>query len=407
MSLTHNYSVIAGIMSAMTGGAGGPQQGEPNIISVVGPSAVNEGTGAPITVTTENFPDGDTTLDWAITQNAGDFVVSSGDVIIKKGTVTTVYQEVDGATVDIQPETGVYNYTFGGTLSGSGIGYGYPLVLNQRIGSTNYFRGSEVSTDRYRVTEKITSGGDGTATFNVTPELDGVSESDESFTVTVSGTVNGGSVTRTSSPITIRNINTTTNIPAGTFVARPASSNNYAAQHRNDVVSQAGETVTAVAYLLTTISKTTNVVDGNGVRFTISVASNDEWRGDARGTNVRTWWTTNNDPQPFPRATPSVPIPSPVILYENTNAIPTAVRIVYRLEGTTGGDVDLGWQTTPNLGDGDSASFQRIAQAGAGSDDFESGTIEVDFYGRADGYSDTLLATFWFRLEAYADGASF
>jgi len=386
-------------MNAMSGGGGGPAPGTPNIVSVVGPDDVDEGSAATITVTTENFPDGDTTLDWTISQNASDFVVSSGTVVIKAGAISTVFQEVSGATVDIEKETGddVYTYSFGGTLASEpdGLGFGYPLLLNQRIGSSSYYRGTSTGVfDQYRVNRRVTVGGDGIDTFTVTPELDGVVEGPETFTVTVSGTVDGTPVTRTSSPITINDINNATPIPAGTFTGRPApapGSTAWVAYCRSEEVSDEGQTVTATARVSTSIYSDDFGPAGDGFRIVVQAVA---------ATDTSQWYTPTGTANPLSS--------TPVEIYRNANVTPTAVRIVYRLvaaDGThIGSDVNLGWQPA---GPGDTASFSRSASAGAGADSFRGGTIEVDFYGRADGFLDTLLATFQYRVEAYADGANF
>jgi len=396
MSIPHNYTVVGSIMNAMSGG-GAPAPGTPNIVSVVGPSDVDEGSAATITVTTENFPDGDTTLNWTISQNASDFVVSSGTVVIKAGAISTVFQEVSGALVDIEKETGddVYNYTFSGTLSGSGLGFGYPLLPNQEIGSSGYYRGTSTGViDQYRVNERVTVGGDGIDTFTVTPELDGVVEGSETFTVTVSGTVDGTPVTRTSSPITINDINNATDIPGGTFTGRqaPASGVALVAYCRSEEASDEGETVTATARVRTSIYRD-EFGQQNTPGFRIVVSA-------VEATDSALWYSPSGTPNPLTS--------NDVEIYRNTNADPTAVRIIYRLvaaDGThIGSDVNLGWQPA---GPGDVASFSRSASAGAGADQFRGGTIEVDFYGRANGFNDTLLATFQYRVEAYADGANF
>ena len=399
MSIPHNYTVIGSIMNAMSGGGGGGTPGAPNIVSVVGPSSIDEGSAATITVTTENFPDGDTTLNWTISQNASDFVVSSGTVVIKAGAIQTVFQEVSGALVDIEKETGddVYTYTFSGTLSGSGLGFGYPLLPNEEIGSSGYYRGTSTGViEQYRVNERVTIGGNGISTFTVTPELDGVVEGSETFTVTVSGTVDGTPVTRTSAPITINDINNATSIPVGVFTGRPApapGSTAPVAYCRSEEVSDGGETVTATARVSTSIYREDYGVNNDVPGFSIVVQA-------VEATDTSEWYTPSGSAVPLSA--------TPVEIYRNANVTPTAVRIVYRLvaaDGThIGSDVNLGWQPA---GPGDTASFSRSASAGAGADSFRGGTIEVDFYGRADGFLDTLLATFQYRVEAYADGANF
>ena len=389
-------------MNAMSGG-GVVAPGTPTIVSVVGPSNVDEGSEATITVTTQNFPDGDTTLNWTISQNAGDFVVSSGTVVIKAGPISTVFEEVSGAIVDISKETGddVYTYDFSGTLSGSGLGFGYPVLSGERIGSTSYFRGSSTGVfDQYRVLRQVIVGGDGIDTFTVTPELDNVVEGDETFTVTVSGTVDGTPVTRTSAPITINDINNATSIPAGVFTGRPGTTSPLVltAKARNEASSTDGETVTAISRLATSITRSifgAQVTPG----FSIRVQTIDDPGSDGTYNQGNTvWWTPSGGVNPLTGTA--------VELYRNANVTPTAVRIRYRLAGTTTW-TNLGWQSVSGAGEGEFAFFSRTATAGAGGDDFSSGNIEVEYSGRADGFLDTVLATFVLRLEAYAEGANF
>lgn len=408
MSTPHNYTVIGAIMNSMVGGDA--PQGSPTIVSVVGPEDVDEGSPATITVTTQNFPDGDTTLNWAITQNADDFEESSGTVVISAGTVSTVYEVVSGATVTIDDDgtsgDNFYTYVFAGTLSGSGAGFGFPVLLNERIGTSQYYRGASLGGGgEYLVTRKVTTGGNGINTFIVTPELDGVTEGDEQFTVTVSGTVDSTPVTRTSAPITINDVVGATDLPTGTFVARNSSTNNYAASCRNEAESESGESVFPFAYLTARIGRTISVVDtDNPDAFTVTVTGDAPYNDRSGNANIMTWWDTNQQAQAFNLDSDRNIIPQ--IIYENRTTVPTAVKMIYRIQGSSN-SVDLGWTNTPNVGDGRSVQFSASASAGAGADDFEGRTYEVEFWGRASGYNDTKLATFLLRVEAYADGANF
>lgn len=59
---------------------------------------------------------------------------------------------VAGATVDIENIFGnTYLYEFGGTLSGSGTASGFPVTLGERIGSTSFYRGPQISFGTYQV----------------------------------------------------------------------------------------------------------------------------------------------------------------------------------------------------------------------------------------------------------------
>lgn len=408
MSTPHNYTVIGAIMNSMVGGDA--PQGSPTIVSVVGPEHVDEGSPATITVTTQNFPDGDTTLNWAITQNASDFEVSSGTVVISAGTVSTVYEVVSGATVTIDDdESGgdnFYTYTFGGTLSGNGAGFGYPVLLNERIGSSQYYRGASTgSVGEYLVTRKVTTGGNGIKSFTVTPELDGVTEGDEQFTVTVSGTVDSTPVTRTSAPITINDVVGATSIPSGTITARDSSTNNYAASCRNEATSESGESVFPYAYLTARIYASPISLQSPNKAALVSVTGDPPFSDRSGNANIMTWWDTNQQAQAFSLDSDRNVVPQIIYVGSNTPDI-SAVKIIYRIQGSSS-SVDLGWTSTPNAQDGRSATFSASASAGAGADDFEGRTYEVEFWGRASGYNDTKLATFLLRVEAYADGANF
>ena len=130
MSVTHNFSIIAGIMGKVVG------PGDPTISAVSTIRTVNEGSPVTVTVLTRNFPDGNTVLSWGV---GFDGSSSQDDFEQINGTVT--------------------------------------------ITSSNGF---------------------GSNTFTVTPRADGIVEPDETFTVTVSGQVNGKTISTTSSGYTIR-----------------------------------------------------------------------------------------------------------------------------------------------------------------------------------------------------------
>ena len=78
---------------------------------------------------------------------------------------------VSGATVDISEEEGdeVYNYSFGGTLSGSGIGFGPIPSYGEQIGTSGYYRGDGTGTvGEYEVLESssgVYEGPGDTATY--------------------------------------------------------------------------------------------------------------------------------------------------------------------------------------------------------------------------------------------------
>ena len=81
----------------------------------------------------------------------------------------TGLSEVSGATVSIDPEEGdssVYNYTFGGTLSGSGLGFnGYPVISGQQIGTTGYYRGDQISVGLFKVLASATYTSESSITY--------------------------------------------------------------------------------------------------------------------------------------------------------------------------------------------------------------------------------------------------
>ena len=231
-----------------------------------------------------------------------------------------------------------------------------------------------------------------TGQFTVTPTPDGTTESgEETFTVTVSGTVNGTSVTRTSANIIINDTSITlNNIPQGNFIAqRPDEGFGIAALIRDEQISDGGESVAAGAKMTTRFSRENN---GFAIKIELDEAN-----------DIKLWYEPINSPNTLTT--------SPTTIYTNTNVVPDAVRIVYNLEvlplGFTGPDIDLGWQSTPTNGIEESISMISRARAGAGADDFNGNVYTVKYYGRANGYDDTLLATFKFQVEAYADAASF
>ena len=386
MSIPHNFSIIAGIMGRVVGtSGGGGGGGTPNIISVTGPSETDEGTAATITVVTENFPDGNTTLNWSVSRPE-DFSISSGTVVIGAGPITTVYEQVAGATVDVSwAGDTTYDWVFGGTLSGSGqvqgLSGGLGVPTGTRFPGTSYYYGGGTTVDR-----AVTVGGNGTATFNITPDADGVLESDETFTVTVSGTAGGTPVSRTSALLTIKDV-TGGNIPAGTFAGRPLALGdviNLRAESISDGFAQARSVFT------TRFSREGFGRGGSTKGFEIRVE-----RDPGFDTYTTALWFA-------PAGTSSALTEAAVQIYRNTNATPTAVRMEYKLAGT--GWIDLGWTDTPNDGMEATASFSTQAEAGAGADQFREKVVQIRYYGRSPGFNDTLLAEFQFRIQAYAEG---
>ena len=251
-------------------------------------------------------------------------------------------------------------------------------VLNWSVSNAGDF---DVSSGTVTITGNAGS-------FTVTPSADGVVESAETFSASVSGTVSGTPLSRTSPLITI---NDTSNIPAGTFIAqRPEEGNTFAAYIRDENVVDDGDTVSASASMTTRFSRA-----NDGFKITIEL---DE------ANDTKLWYE--------PIDSPNTLTTSPVTIYTNTAVVPDEIKIVYSITtqpiGITGPEIDLGWQATSSNGVEESITMSSTTSfVGAGGEQFVGRDYTVKYYGRASGYSDALLATFKFRTQAYAASTRF
>jgi len=335
--------------------------------------AVTGGTGSfSLTLSEDLTTEGTETFRVKVSNSASGGLLAESSLITISDTSTTPVPSIDtvvGPSSVNEGETATINVTTSNVPDGT--------VLNWSVSNSGDF---DVSTGTVTITSNAGS-------FTVTPSADGVIESAETFSASVSGTVSGTPLSRTSPLITI---NDTSNIPAGTFIAqRPEEGNTFAAYIRDEETSDDGETVTATAKLTTRFSRASD-----GFKITVEL-------DEANDTNL--WYQ--------PIDSPNTLTTSPVTIYTNTAVVPDEIKIVYSITtqpiGLVGPEIDLGWQATPSNGIEESIQMTATATAGAGADVFSGKDYTVKYYGRASGYSDALLATFKFRVQAYADAASF
>ena len=301
----------------------------------------------------------------------------------------------ESATVTINDTSTTPVISLDSVTGPSDVDEGSPATIN--VTTSNVPDGSVLNWSVSRTEDFDTDTGTVTITgnsgeFTVTPSPDATTEAAaETFTVTVSGTVDGTSLSRTSASITINDTSqTVTTIPSGTFIAQKDNEGSgLAAYIRDQESSDDGETVFASAKMTTRFSREN---DGFAIKIELDQAN-----------NSRLWYQ--------PVDIPNTLTTSPITIYTNTNVVPDEIRMVYNATiepiGLVGADIDLGWQSTPSNGIEQSLTLSANASAGAGGEDFNGRVYTVKYYGRADGYDDTLLATFKYRVQAYAEGASF
>jgi hypothetical protein len=141
----------------------------PAISSVAGPASVNEGSAATFTVTTANFPAGDTDLSWSFispgnTSNAADFSVTSGTVTITNNTGTFSITPTADTTAE-GSET--FQISVQGVVEGAGLTQGSnkvtindtstpPVTWDRQATLSNPNIDTTSSSDRYGYGNAIT-----------------------------------------------------------------------------------------------------------------------------------------------------------------------------------------------------------------------------------------------------------
>lgn len=416
MSVPHTYSLIGAIMNSMGGGADG---GGAQIVSVVPDDfALTEGNDTLVNVTTSGFPDGTTELSWEVRNSSNqvataDWAVASGTVDINVGAFSTTYVEVDGAIVDISKETGddIYTYNFSGTLSGSGIGFGWPLIPNQQIGQSSYYRGASTGVSgQYAVNERVLQGGNGTASFTIQSENDSVTEGDEQFTVRCSATVDSAAITQSSSPITVSDPSGLQDFGIGLPIARwfkfpgqpDRTGSDIAILCRSNAASTGGELVIARTEVKITIKAAYyNDAPGEGgtPRKQLKVVGN-----ALRAENQAVWY--NNTQNAAAPLQVNAGANGDQTLYYNSSGKgrPSHVKLIYGRYGVSG-QVDTGWVPTPNYEDGVSVTLVGQAEADVAADEFDNGKYVVECWAKQEGlYAATNVVTLIVACEAYAAG---
>lgn len=335
--------------------------------------SVSGGVGTfSLTLNQDNLTEGSETFRAFVSNTASGGILAQSSIITVNDTSTTPVSSIDAVIGPNDVDEGA-NATI--TVSTSNIPDG--TEMQWLVSRTTDF---DVFTDTITITNN-------TATFTVSPTVDASLEGNETFTVTVSGVVNGISLSRTSPDITI---NDTSNIPTGTFIAqRDGEGNGFAALIRDEEQSEDGETVEARAEMRTRFFRA-----NNGFEITIELEK----------ANKTTLWYEPID-------SPNTLTTTPVTIYTNTAVVPDEIKIVYSITSYPGGvtypEIDLGWRATSANGVEESILMSAQASAGAGADVFSKKEYTVKYYGRASGYGDELLATFNFQIEAYAEAANF
>jgi len=215
----------------------------PTLVSVVGPSSVNEGSNATVTVTVTNVPDGET-LNWAVnngTTTNADFGSTSGTVTLNANSGTfnvpisadTTTEGSETFSVDVSGtilSTSLSGSTSNITINDTSVDPATPVISGVDASATNVNEGSSVTftvyIEDYPEGNKLfnwtinhittsssdfssnsgnvvinTSGGLGSNSFTVTPSADSTTEGGETFTVTVNDP--SSSATATSTTITV------------------------------------------------------------------------------------------------------------------------------------------------------------------------------------------------------------
>ena len=207
----------------------------PTLVSVVGPSSVNEGSSASVTVTVTNVPDGET-LNWAVSNGTtvnADFGSTSGTVTLNGNSGTfsvpisadTTTEGSETFSVDVSGtilSTSLSGSTSNITINDTSVTPATP-VINSVTGPSSVNEGSAATinvstsdipngtvlnwsvtnTSDFATTTGTVTINTNAGSFTVTPVADQTTEGSETFTVTVSGTVSGTPVSVTSAAITI------------------------------------------------------------------------------------------------------------------------------------------------------------------------------------------------------------
>ena len=222
----------------------------PAMSSVTGPSSVNEGAAATISVSTANVPNG-TTLNWTVnhgTSVAGDFSSTSGTVTINSNSGSfTVTPTADGTTEGAE----TFTVTVSGTVSGTAISgttgtitindtsttpptYSVtaPASINEgsagtmSVSTTNVGNGTTLYWSVEPAGDFGTSSGSFTinsnaGSFSVTPTADATTEGAETGTIRIRTGSTSGTIVASDT----FTINDTSLTPAMSSVTGPSSVN--------------------------------------------------------------------------------------------------------------------------------------------------------------------------------------
>lgn len=326
----------------------------PTLVSVVGPSSVNEGSNATVTVTVTNVPDGET-LNWAVnngTTTNADFGSTSGTVTLNANSGTfnvpisadTTTEGSETFSVDVSGtilSTSLSGSTSNITINDTSVDPATPVISGVGASATNVNEGSSVTftvyVEDYADGNKLfnwtinhittsssdfssnsgnviinSSGGLGSNSFTVTPSADSTTEGGETFTVTVNDPTSSATATSTTITVNDTSLDPVVSIDS---VSGPASVNEGASATIN--------------------VGTTNVPDGTSLNWAVNNVS-----------------TVNGD---FSSTSGTVTI--------NSNAGSFTIPIVAdsTTEGSETFTVTVSGNVTPSVGSGTSQSVSRTS----------------------------------------------
>lgn len=183
-------------------------------------------------------------------------------------------------------------------------------------------------------------------------------------------------------------------IPAGTFYG-PQSSTGECADGTTISYEPDGTPTSASAGLRFVFSRA-SISGSSGFKITVENA----------GSQNATWYNTS--------LVGSV-LTSAVTMYENNNVTPTEIKMNWSAvsggnvgnnsASTSGAYVEDTWTATGSDGVSIQKDFDSSASAGSGAYSLNQTFWTVEFWGKATGYDDTLLATLAIMTEAEAESA--
>ena len=291
----------------------------PSVDSVTGPTSVNEGASAVISVSTSNIPNG-TSLNWTVnhgTSAAGDFSSTSGTVTINSNSGSFSVATVADSTTE-GSET--FTVTVSGTVSGTAVSgttsnitindtsttpavpainsVNGPASVNEGSGATisvvtsNIPNGTTLNwtildnPGDFGTSSGTTTVNSNAASFTVTPTADNTTEGSETFRVQVTWTVpNGGSgETATSGNITINDTSVTPLSPVINSVSGPANVDEGSAATINVTTTDIADGTSLSWSILDNpgdfgTSSGTTTVNSNAASFTVTPTADSTTEG--------------------------------------------------------------------------------------------------------------------------------